>query len=72
MCGGFDWCLVVNFRGGLDGLVKRIVRVAMSVATVERRAISIIEWQPQLDAFRQVGIGDEVASEGHQIGIASF
>jgi hypothetical protein len=40
------------------------------IATVERGAIIWVQREPEFDAFRQVGIRDEVATEDDHIGIS--
>ena len=49
--------------------VERIIRVAVSLEGVERIAIVWIQRQPEPDALWQVGIRDEVPSEGNQVRI---
>src|SRR5258708_38584777 len=50
--------------------IKRIIRVAASVESVKRVTIVSIKRQPEPDTLWQVGIRDEVPSEGDQIRIA--
>src|SRR6266849_3041812 len=49
--------------------VEGIIGVAASVESVKRVPVVGIQRQPEPDAFWQVGICDEMPSEGHQIGI---
>src|ERR1700732_922297 len=51
-------------------LQERIIRVAASVESVKRVTIVSIQRQPEPDTLWQVGIRDEIASEGDQIRIA--
>jgi hypothetical protein len=48
---------------------RRIIGVAASVESVKRVPVVSIQRQSEPDALWQVGIRDEMASEGHQIGI---
>src|SRR5712672_2117460 len=50
--------------------IERIIRVAASVESVKRVTIVSIQRQPEPDTFWQVGIRDEMPSEGDQIRIA--
>src|SRR5260370_39742999 len=50
--------------------IERIIRVAASVESVKRVTIVSIQRQPEPDALWQVGIRDEVPSEGNQVRIA--
>src|SRR5260370_35986151 len=50
--------------------IERIIRVAASVESVKRVTIVSIQRQPQPDTPWQVGIRDEMPSEGDQIRIA--
>src|SRR5882724_351205 len=50
--------------------IERIIRVAASVESVKRVTIVRIQRQPEPDALWQVGIRDEIPSEGDQIRIA--
>src|SRR5712671_4804624 len=50
--------------------IERIVRVAASVESVKRVTIVTIQGQPEPDAPWQVGIREEMPSEGDQIRIA--
>src|SRR5260370_34555826 len=50
--------------------IERIIRVAASVESVERVTIVSIQRQPEPDTLWQVGIRDEIPSEGDQIRIA--
>src|SRR5260370_10306943 len=50
--------------------IERIIRVAASVERVKRVTIVSIQRQPEPDALWQVGIRDEVPSEGNQVRIA--
>src|SRR6266849_4327052 len=49
--------------------VEGIIGVAASVESVKRVPVVGIQRQPEPDARWQVGISDEMPSEGHQIGI---
>src|SRR6266853_3155829 len=49
---------------------ERIIRVAASVESVKRATIVGIQRQPEPDTLWQVGIRDEMPSEGDQIRIA--
>src|SRR6266478_7087088 len=50
--------------------IERIICVATSVESVKRVTIIRIQRQPEPDALWQVGIRDEMPSEGDQIRIA--
>src|SRR5712671_3398282 len=50
--------------------IERIIRVAASVESVKRVTIISIQRQPEPDTLWQVGIRDEIPSEGDQIRIA--
>src|ERR1700676_806238 len=50
--------------------IERIIRVAASVEGVKRVTIVSIQRQPEPDTLGQVGIRDEMPSEGDQIRIA--
>ena len=52
-----------SVSGGGGFGVERVVGVAAGVEGVERCAIVLVEGQAEANAFRQVGIGDEVATE---------
>src|ERR1700681_1088082 len=53
---------------GSDSLfIERIIRVAASVESVKRVTIVSIQRQPEPDTLWQVGIRDEMPSEGDQI-----
>src|SRR5580692_5917006 len=50
--------------------IERIIGVAASVESVKRIPVVSIQGQPEPDALWQVGIRDEMPSEGDQIRIA--
>ncbi len=60
----------VRKRIGHRGVVERIVRVAARVEAIERAAVIRVERQTTLDPFQEIGVGDEVAAEGDQTGVA--
>jgi hypothetical protein len=41
----------------------------VGIAAVEGRTIVSVEWQATPKSFGQIRIGDEVATEGHEVGI---
>src|SRR5258708_19992732 len=59
-----------NSCGSDSPFIERIIRVAASVESVKRVTIVGIQKQPEPDALWQVGIRDEMPSEGDQIRIA--
>src|SRR5258708_19896621 len=59
-----------NSCGSDSPFIERIIRVAASVESVKRVTIVGIQRQPEPDTLWQVGIRDEMPSEGDQIRIA--
>src|ERR1700760_1663313 len=53
--------------GGDELLVDGVVGVAAGVEGVEGVAVVGVERETLLDAFGQVGVGDEVTSEGYEV-----
>ena len=49
---------------------RRIVRVSLGAAAIERRLIGRVERRASLEAFDQIGIGNEQFSERDQVGLA--
>src|SRR6202022_5086320 len=49
--------------------IERIIRVTARVKSVKRVTVVGVQRQPEPDALGQVGIRDEMPSEGHQIAI---
>src|SRR6266481_7660635 len=64
------WEMRSNSCDSDSPFIERIIRVAASVESVKRVTIVSIQRQPEPDALWQVGIRDEMPSEGDQIRIA--
>src|SRR5713226_1990817 len=64
------WEMRTNSCDSDSPFIERIIRVAASVESVKRVTIVSIQRQPQPDAPWQVGIREEMPSEGDQIRIA--
>src|SRR6266853_979709 len=64
------WEMRSNSCDSDSPFIERIIRVAASVESVKRVTIVGIQRQPEPDTFWQVGIRDEMPSEGDQIRIA--
>src|ERR1700742_3680418 len=58
--------------GGGGFGVERVVGVGAGIESIEGVAIVWIQGQTQADALGEVGIGDEVAAEGDEIGVTFF
>jgi hypothetical protein len=59
------------WSGGL-GVERGIVRVAFGSATIERCRLGLVEGRVALEACCEVGVGDEGATEGDQVGFAGL
>src|SRR6266853_119317 len=64
------WEMRSNSCDSDSPFIERIIRVAASVESVKRVTIVSIQRQPEPDTLWQVGIRDEIPSEGDQIRIA--
>src|SRR5713226_6337296 len=64
------WEMRTNSCDSDSPFIERIIRVAASVESVKRVTIESIQRQPEPDAPWQVGIREEMPSEGDQIRIA--
>src|SRR5471032_2221435 len=60
----------LNRSGGLGYAVERIVGVADLGAAEEARTVVVVQRQLVAQALGQIRVGDEVAAEGDQVGIA--
>ena len=56
------------FRGGF--FERGIVRVSLFCAAVEGGAVVAVERGAKLEATREIGVGDEPATEGDGVGVA--
>jgi hypothetical protein len=59
-----------NLLRRVGGFQRRIIRVSLGTAAIERRLVGCVERRAALEAFDQIGIGDEQFSERDQVGLA--